>query len=91
MVALSLESARNVGIAAAVGLVVLMVLSAWIIKNVTVKLVLIFLMGGLALLVWSQRSSLQECADKVQARGIVGDTSEITCSFLGTDVKIPAP
>ena len=39
----------------------------------------------LALLVWTQRSSLDECADKVREGGLRVDT---TCSFFGRDIKI---
>ncbi len=91
MVGLGLESAKNIGIAVAIGLVVLMVMAAWIIKNVTTKLLTVFVLGGLALLVWSQRSSLEGCAKKIHDRGVVLDSSKLTCSFLGTDVKVPLP
>jgi hypothetical protein len=88
--ALTYESAKNIGIAVAVALIALMVISAIVIKNVTAKLITIVIMGGLAFGVWTQRSSLQDCADKVRDRGTaVG--SDVTCSFLGSDVNISVP
>ncbi len=88
MVAITLETAKNVGIAVAVGLVALMLVMAVVVKNVTAKLVTIVIVGGMALGVWTQRSSLQDCAAKVRSRGAVNDTSKVTCSFLGSDIKI---
>ncbi|HEY0520097.1 MAG TPA: hypothetical protein VGC84_11445 [Ilumatobacteraceae bacterium] len=90
MIGMTLESAKNIGIAVAVGLVALMFVMAIIIKNVTTKLLSILIVGGLAFGVWTQRSSLQDCADRVKARGLaVG--SEVTCSFLGSNIKVPGP
>ncbi len=58
---------------------------AWIMKEVTQKVIVVVIVGLLALLVWTQRSSLDECADKVREGGIGGDN---TCSFFGRDVRI---
>jgi hypothetical protein len=91
MTALTLESAKNIGIAVAVGLVALMLVMAFVIKNITAKLISIVIIGGLAFGVWTQRSSLQSCAANVKARVAVGDRSDITCSFIGSDIKIAAP
>jgi hypothetical protein len=88
MTAMTLESAKNIGIAVAVALVVLMLVMTFVIKNVTIKLLIVVILGGLAFGVWTQRSSLQDCADKVKARGALGDTSDVTCTFLGTDIKV---
>ena len=90
MIAMTLESAMNIGIAVAVGLVALMVIVAIVVKNVTAKIIGIVLIGGLAFGVWTQRSSLQDCADKVKARGVVGDTSDVTCTFLGNEINVPS-
>jgi hypothetical protein len=90
MTALTVESAKNIGIAVAVALVFLMLVMAVVIKNVTTKLITVLLIGGLAFGVWTQRSSLQKCADKVKASGVLGDTN-VTCSFLGSDVKVSVP
>jgi hypothetical protein len=91
MTALTVETAKNIGIAVAVGLVALMIVMALVIKNVTAKLITVVIIGGLAFLVWTQRSSLQDCADKVRARGIQPSTSDVECSFLGADVRVSVP
>ena len=68
MTAMTLETAKNIGIAVAVGLVALMLVMAVVVKNVTAKLLTIVVVGGMAFGVWTQRSSLQDCADKVRSR-----------------------
>jgi hypothetical protein len=90
MTALTVETAKNIAIAVAVGLVALMVAMAWVIKNVTAKIISVVVIGGLAFGVWTQRTSLQDCADKVKARIEVGDRSDVTCTFLGSDVSVTA-
>ena len=91
MIAMTLAGARNIGIAIALGLIVLMVLAAWLVKTVTTKLITVLILGGLAFGVWTQRSSLQDCARKVKDRGALGDTTDTTCSFLGSDIKVAVP
>jgi hypothetical protein len=90
MTALTYETAKNIGIAVAVGLIALMVISAIVIKNITTKLITMLIIGGLAFGVWTQRSSLQDCAGKVRDRGAVAN-ADVTCSFLGSDVNISVP
>jgi hypothetical protein len=88
MAAMTLDTAKNIGIAVAVGLIALMFVMAIIIKNVTTKLISILLIGGLAFGVWTQRSSLQDCADRVKERGLSVTSGDVTCKFLGSDVNI---
>jgi hypothetical protein len=88
VLALDYDTAKTLAIALVVGFVVLSIVSAIIIKNVTTKLISIALMVGLALGVWTQRASLQDCAQRVKDRAAVGDTTPLLCHFFGTDVKV---
>jgi hypothetical protein len=90
MTALTVDSAKNLGIVVAAILVALMVAMAWLVKNVTAKIISVVLIGGLAFGVWTQRTSLQDCAKRVRERIAVGDTTDVTCSFLGKDIKVSA-
>jgi hypothetical protein len=90
MVALTLDSAKNIALLVALGFILLAVVSAVVIKQVTTKLLMVIVMGGLGILVWSQRSSLQDCAQRVKDRGVSVGQAEVTCSFFGSDVKVPA-
>ncbi len=97
MFALSLDSAKNVAIVVAVVFVVLSLLSAWLVKNIVMKLILVAVLAGLALGAWTQRQNLADCADKaiaefqtaVQSSG--SSSGAVTCNFFGTDVEVPAP
>ena len=85
MFALTLEQAKTMAILIVLALVVMAVGSAWLMKTVTQKVALFAILGLMALLVWSQRASLDECADKVREGGISVDT---TCAFFGRDINI---
>jgi protein-S-isoprenylcysteine O-methyltransferase Ste14 len=85
MTALSLDTARNVGVIIAVALGASSLASALVVKNMVVKLITVALTAGLALGIWSQRSALQDCAHRVQA----DPTTGTTCHFFGTDVNVP--
>ena len=89
MIAITLETAKNIGIVVAVALVAVMLVMAWLVKAVVAKLISVLIVGGLALGVWTQRTSLEDCAKKIKDRGVVGDTGDTTCSFLGSDVRVP--
>jgi hypothetical protein len=90
MVALTLQTAKTLAILVVIAFAALSILSALVIKKATVKLVMILLWAGVALLVWSQRASLQSCADDVKERGISATGGDVTCSFFGKDVTVPA-
>ena len=88
MLALTLSSAKNIAIIIVGVLVVAAIISAKFVASVTKKAILLLIFGALALGVFTQRQSLQNCADKVQD----GVTSgEATCTFFGTDIRIKAP
>jgi hypothetical protein len=89
MVALSLDSAKNIAVVVVLVFLVLAVVSAWLVKSIVTKLVMVVLMGGLALGAWTQRTSLTDCADKAKANVQAGNSESVTCRFFGTDVKIP--
>ncbi len=85
MLALTLEQAKAIALVVVIGLVLIAIAGAWVMKEVTQKVILVVVVGLVALLVWTQRSSLDECADKVREGGVGGDT---TCSFFGQDIRI---
>lgn len=85
MVALTLDTARNIAVGIVVAMATLSVLSAWLVKNLVVKGLVLVVLIALAIAAWSQRAELQSCADKA---GQVADGSSLTCSFFGTEVTI---
>lgn len=88
MTALSLESAKTIAIIVAIAFVAFAVISAWVIKNITTKLIMVALMAALALGVWTQRTSLQDCATRAKAQAEKFDTTAVTCTFFGTEVGV---
>ena len=89
MFGLSLETAKTAAIAIAGGFVLISILSAWLIKTVVTKVIVIVVMLGLAAAVYSQRASLQDCADREKAKIEAGDKSGVSCTFFGKTVKVP--
>lgn len=89
MLALTLGQAKTIAVLVALAFVAAAVASAWLMKTIAQKAALGAILGLLALLVWTQRSSLQDCADKVRAEAQAGIREvDTTCSFLVWDVKI---
>ncbi len=88
VLALTLDQAKGAALAVVALLVLGAVASAWLMKTVVQKVVVALILLLVALLVWTQRASLDECADKVRSVGFNGET---TCSFLGNDINISTP
>jgi hypothetical protein len=89
MLALTLSSAKNIAILIVGALIVAAIISAKLVASVTKKAIILLVFAALALGVFTQRQSLQSCADKVKAG--VSANGEATCTFFGTDVHIKAP
>ena len=88
VLALTLDQAKGAALAVVILLVLGAVASAWVMKSVVQKVVVALVLMLVALLVWTQRASLDECAAKVRTVGFNGET---TCTFLGNDINISAP
>ncbi len=68
------------------------VVLAIIIKSVVGKLIVVGLMVVSGIALWSQRSNLKDCIDKVQGQAKTGQVlaaSRPTCTFFGRDVELP--
>ena len=85
MLALTLGQAKNVALLAALVLAVGAIGSAWVMKEIAQKAAMFVILALLAILVWTQRASLEECADKVKQSNLTTDT---TCSFFGREIEI---
>lgn len=95
MLGLSLDDAKTIAIVVATVLVVGAIVSFWIMKSIVQKLAVAAVLGVLAFAVWTQRVSLQDCADKVRnnfelAASDVAVT-DTECSFFGMTVTISDP
>ncbi len=88
MIALEFETARNTALLVVLGALGLAVAGAWLVKAIMMKLVAVTLLVTVAAVVWSERRSLADCADRVGAILQAGARDDTTCTFLGRDVTV---
>jgi hypothetical protein len=90
VLALTTDSIRSSALVIAIVLVVVGLLMAVVVQKVIVKVVGLVVMAGLALLVWNQRSSIQNCADKIKGQVLSSKgVTKTQCSFFGVKVDVP--
>jgi small basic protein len=91
MVGLTWEAARDAGLAVLVGAVIAALVLGWVVRTVTSKLLALAVVAAVAVVVWAQRATLQDCADRVGATLAAGSVDETTCAFFGRDVTVTSP
>jgi hypothetical protein len=64
---LSLDEAKNIALVAATAFAILAIAAIWVMNTIVQKVLVAVLLVMLAFAAWSQRTSLQECAEQVQA------------------------
>ena len=92
---ISLDDAKNIAIAVVIVFIIGAFLAAWLMKTVIQKVLVALVLVALAFAVWSQRTSLQDCADKVQDSyervGTDVTLDDTECSFFGITITISDP
>lgn len=83
--------AKNISIGVLVGLLLVGYLVVKITKSVTQKAITLLLVFGIGLGVWTQRTNVADCADKVQDQAAAGSAPSTDCRFFGSDVEISLP
>jgi hypothetical protein len=95
VIAITLDTAKNIAIVVAIIFIGGAIASLWLMKTIVQKLAVMAVLGLLAFAVWSQRTALQDCADKVQDNFELAGTdvllTDSTCSFFGIEVTISDP
>lgn len=90
MLALSVDSAKNVAIVVVVVFLAFTVLSAWVVKNIVGKIISVVILAGLSATAWSQHSNLQTCVDDAKAAVVANGTdAHTTCKLFGLTIKVP--
>lgn len=84
---IDVDTAKNLASGVSIGSVVIAVAALVLVKNMVMRVVSLVLFLALGLGSYSQRSNLTDCVDKVRA---AGGTQEVSCTFFGQDVTIPA-
>lgn len=80
---MSTDGVARIGLILVALFVVGSVVSALVIRKIVIKLLTFGVLAVLALVVWTQRASIKDCADRtVEGRGTA------TCSFFGFDVDV---
>ena len=87
--ALDTNDAKTIGTIVIVAFVALGVLSAWLMKTIIQKVIFVAILGGLAVFMYSQRTSLDQCVDDIAVAIAASDQQIATCSFVGFDVELP--
>ncbi|MFK7918395.1 MAG: hypothetical protein AB8G14_09985 [Ilumatobacter sp.] len=95
MLAITLSQAKTIAIALVGVFAVGSVASAWLMKTIIQKALMAGVLALLAFAVFTQRTSLQDCADKVKDAFEVDAAGarliDTDCSFFGTTITISDP
>lgn len=95
VLAITLSEAKNIAIGLIAVFVIASVAAVWIMKTIIQKLAAAAVLAIFAFAVFTQRTSLQDCADKVQDaytfEGIDTRVIDTECSFFGTTITISDP
>jgi hypothetical protein len=95
VLAITLSEAQNIALGLVVVFGVGCVAAAWVMKTIMQKIAVMFVLALLAFAVWTQRTSLQDCADKVKDAyefdGVNPTIIDTDCSFFGTTITISDP
>lgn len=85
MLALTFETARTIAMIAIGVFLVGAVAAGILMKSIAQKLAMVTILGLLALLAWTQRTALEDCARMARENATIVET---TCTFFGRDVTI---
>jgi hypothetical protein len=93
--AITLDQATTAALIGTAVFAVAAVLTLWLVKSVVQKIVMALLFAALSFAVWSQRTALEDCADKVQSSLSVDGTAvtvaDTDCTFFGFTVTVSDP
>jgi hypothetical protein len=88
--ALTTDSAKSTALIGLVVVVVLAVVAALVIKAIVTKVLSLVVAAIMSFGLYSQRSSIQDCANKVKKEALTfGTAAKAECTFLGVKVKVP--
>jgi ABC-type lipoprotein release transport system permease subunit len=90
---LTVDGVAAIAALVAIGLLVVGLVIAFVVKAIVLKVIGLVVTILLALLLWSQRTSMKDCADNVKEQVRANATANVdtTCSFFGRDVSVKLP
>ena len=90
LAALDADRVARIGLLLVVGLVVIGLVIAILARTLVIKILGVAALVGAGVLVWSQRSSMQECMQQAKD-GAAGSSTVAPCEFLGLKVEVRTP
>lgn len=88
MPGIDFDTIRTVAVIAAAAFAIFALVAGILLKSLAQKAAFLAIFGLVALLIWTQRQSLEDCAEVVQT-ALMSGGPEATCSFFGVSVNIP--
>ena len=88
MLGITSDAAIRLGLVAVVAMVALALLFAKVLIGNLAKMCAVGLLVAGAIYVWSQRTELQECADRVRAEAAAGVVGSTTCQVSGVPFTV---
>lgn len=87
--ALNLSQAKNGSIVAIIVCVAVILLIVRFISSIVVRLVLSVVFAALGVGIYSERTSLLDCAERVsESVSVDAPAKDVTCTFFGRDVTL---
>ena len=90
MLALTTDTAKQYGLYGIVGVLVLGVLSAIIVRKVVGKIISLIITVGLAAMLFGQRGAINDCIKNNEPMVKAGKAADVSCTFFGQTIKLPA-
>lgn len=95
LLAVDVDAVKNSAVIAIAVVVLLGLLALKLFVNMVVRVITVIVVLALGVGIWTQRASLQDCADQVGDLTALDpldlDRGTITCTFFGVDVDVPIP
>jgi len=92
MLAFSTDTAKQFGLYGIIGVLVIGLLAAIVVRKVVGKIISLVITVGLAAVLLGQRGAIDDCVKKVQTeiKTPTANVLDTSCKFFGKDIKIPA-
>jgi hypothetical protein len=89
LLAVDVDTITTVAVVAVVVVVVAMVAVGLLVASITRKVIIVAVLAVLGVALWTQRASLQDCADRVKEAALQpGGTGPTSCTFFGFEVSV---
>jgi len=88
---LDLELVKNIALGVSIAALIGALILLKIVRSVIGKVISVVVLLAIAIAFFSQRASIEECAQNVRDQAANGQISTIQCTFFGQDIKVDLP